>query len=242
MIIDSQASILITSETRTSADVTRLLGIEPESSWEKGDPQGRPREGVEQRYRKWSGWMISCAEGERGSVNGFDGLSAALAGKEDLLEALRVDYDMRIWWDGLSDSEQPGFYFTIESLQRIAALGCDVMGSAALQMGPEGGPIIDRVSFRAGQDFESFDMEYADVFWRVDPGPDLQSVSLSQSVDDPTRYELAVRWWTDEDGHGTQLITDFLDSLDVVVVSRTRSIELTRRTWNDGRFARDLSR
>ena len=111
VIIDSQASLLITSETHTSAEVTRVLGIEPSRSWEVGDPRGKARDGRPQRYHTRSGWQISASEGERGSVNGFMGLAAALEGKEHLLAELRQNYEMSIWWDGLSDSEQPGFYF-----------------------------------------------------------------------------------------------------------------------------------
>jgi hypothetical protein len=101
--------------------------------------------------------MISRAEGEPGSNCGFHGLAAALEGKEDLLEEIRASYSMSIWWYGISDSDQPGFYFTMDALRRISALGCDVMGNSTLRLGPEGAPLMDRVAFRTELDFETLE-------------------------------------------------------------------------------------
>ena len=197
MIIDSQASLLITSETHTSAEVTRVLGLEPSRSWEKGDPMGKPRDGRQQRYRDRSGWRISCAEGEPSSISGFMGLASALEGKEGLLADLRAHYEMSIWWDGITDSEQPGFHFTIEALRRIAELGCDVMGSAALVFGTESGPIRNVYELRVSEaDRAQFEEHFGSARWSLLDLKGFQGAELVREARQGGTYILTTRWAT----------------------------------------------
>lgn len=236
MIIDSSASLVITSQTHTSAAVTVKLGIQPDRSYEKGDPKGRPRPGREQLYHKHSVWVISREEGEPGSNSGFEGLAAALEGKEHVLEELRHDYAMRIWWNGFSDSGQPGFDFTAEALRRIAELGCDVAGSAALQLGSEHAPLIDRVVFTSPLEAEALERHHREFFADVNGADEFESSSMLRDVNDATRHELVVRWWWDFSGETSAAVTSFIESVNATVVSRTRSVEVARTQSNGQKF------
>ena len=204
-----------------------MLGIEPSRSWEVGDPRGKARDGRPQRYHTRSGWQISASEGERGSVNGFMGIAAALEGKEHLLAELRQNYEMSIWWDGLSDSEQPGFYFTIEALRRIADLGCDVMASAELVFGTEIGPVqvVNEVTVKDRGAFEGY---FDDARWSLQNIEGFAGASLARGAQAPNSYSLTTRWKTTEDADSAAFAEWCADLPDAVVAEPQRFIEVSR--------------
>lgn len=206
-----------------------MLGLEPSRSWEKGEPMGKPRDGREQRYRDRSGWQLSCAEGEPSSISGFMGLASTLEGKESLLADLRAHYEMSIWWDGITDSEQPGFYFTIEALRRIAELGCDVKGSAALVFGTESGPIQNVQQLRVSEPAQAqFEEHFDNARWSLLDLEGFQGADLARAADERGTYLLTTRWATAVDADSAAF-AEWCDALPGVSVGEPRRyVEVSR--------------
>lgn len=206
-----------------------MLGLDPGRSWELGEPRGKPRDGRPQRFHTRSGWQISCAEGEAGSVNGFKGLARVLDGKEELLAELRDTYEMSIWWDGITDSEQPGFYFTIEALRRITALGCDVMGSAALVFGTESGRIQIVQEIRVNEpDRDQFEELFDSMRWLLQDIDGFEGASIARGLRRAAPYVLTT-WWKTSEHADSAAFADWCAALPQADVGEPqRLIELSR--------------
>ena len=135
MVIDGYASLVISSKTRRLEDITALLGIEPTSYWELGDPhtwQMRDKP-PESHPRRSSIWALHIHDVEFDHPEDETGLASLrrladlLKGKGPILESLRPELDPTILWTGDSDSTQGGFYVPIDLVRDLSDLGCDIM-------------------------------------------------------------------------------------------------------------------
>lgn len=137
MIVESSASLVITSKTLTAEQITQELGIEPSASGNTGDPHGAPRPDasgvVVQRTARETYWRLDSGAGHAAdSFSSLVALADLLRDKRDNLESLRPMCTTVISWGGFSDSGQGGFVFQASLLADLGALGCDLYGTAYL--------------------------------------------------------------------------------------------------------------
>jgi hypothetical protein len=137
VIVESSASLVITSVTLTAEQVTQHLGIEPSASRNIGDPHGAPRPDasgvVVQRTARETFWCLDSGAGRASdSFSSLVALAELLRGKRDNLASLRPTCTTTIIWGGFSDSEQGGFVFQASLLADLGALGCDLYGTVYL--------------------------------------------------------------------------------------------------------------
>jgi len=125
----------------TVSEISAMLGIEPTHWGDKGDltPAGRSGRDVAPerlRYQQtyWSHTVDDEAAGDE-DATGFSALRVLIAKLEpnaSLVSRLRDSGDTRIWWSGGSDSVQGGFVLQADLISSLAALECDVYGTAYL--------------------------------------------------------------------------------------------------------------
>jgi hypothetical protein len=121
MITSNRASLVITSETGSAANVTQVLGIEPERIIEAGD----------RRYSTWISVEFGVTE-EEDDGSGLSSVESLLAVFEPKLEGFRrlsAEYRLEVCWYGDSDSSQGGFVLVPELMGRLAALELGFVGS-----------------------------------------------------------------------------------------------------------------
>ena len=142
MIVESSASLVITSTTLTAEHITQHLGIDTSASRNIGDPHGAPRPDasgvVVQRTAREAFWRLDSGAGR--AADSFSSLVALvdlLHDKHDKLASLRPACTTVIVWGGFSDTEQGGFVFSAELLADLGALGCDLHGTAYLHEAEE---------------------------------------------------------------------------------------------------------
>ncbi len=128
----SKATLSIYSDTGTSAHVTEVLGLVPESSNEKGDR--RIRKTREYAPYAQSTWHYEHDESltEDDDETGFAALRALVADirhLSDALATLRPEYKTVIRWSG-EVSVQGNFVIESELLADLGALGCELFGTA----------------------------------------------------------------------------------------------------------------
>jgi hypothetical protein len=137
VIVDSSASLVITSTTLTVEQITQRLGIEPSASRNTGDPIGPPRVDATghpiQRRATEAHWRLDAQPGTtRDSFGSLVALAEVLRDQRDNLASLRPACTTVIVWGGFSDSDQGGFVFPAPLLADLGALGCDLYGTAYL--------------------------------------------------------------------------------------------------------------
>ncbi|MFN4001709.1 DUF4279 domain-containing protein [Microcella sp.] len=137
MIVESSASLVITSPTLSAEQITQSLGITPSTSRNIGDPHGAPRPDasgvVVQRTARETFWRLDSGAGlSPGSFSGLVALAELLSDKSEQLASLRPLCTTVISWGGFSDSDQGGFVFPAALLTDLGALGCDLYGTAYL--------------------------------------------------------------------------------------------------------------
>ncbi|KQO98261.1 DUF4279 domain-containing protein [Leifsonia sp. Leaf264] len=126
MVIDDIASLSFYSETLTVAEMTAVLGLEPDRSHELGDPVG-VRSGRVHDSALWSCTVKRTGE-DPGTLS-LEGLLEVFADRSDAIDQLRDLCEIRLWWSGTSDSGQGGFVLKQETVAAIAALKCDLFGT-----------------------------------------------------------------------------------------------------------------
>lgn len=137
MIVESSASLVITSATMTVEQITQNLGINPSTSRNVGDPHGASRPDASgvyvQRTARENVWRLeSGAARAADSFSSLVALTELLRDKRDGLASLRPMCNTLIIWSGFSDSEQGGFVFPAALVADLGALGCDLLGTAYL--------------------------------------------------------------------------------------------------------------
>jgi hypothetical protein len=139
-MIDGQASLVITSETYTAADVTRALGIQPDLSAEKGDLRPRNNAGSEpirRRYYETSVWALEVDSTpatmmavDEDAAKGFATLHVLvdrLLGRGDMLGQIRQYYTVSLNWYGTAAEGQTTAVLPSGLLRDIAELGLDLV-------------------------------------------------------------------------------------------------------------------
>ncbi|MBT2494700.1 DUF4279 domain-containing protein [Microbacterium sp. ISL-59] len=141
MIRGNRASLSIHSDTKTVAEISAILGLEPTHWGDKGDltPAGRAGRNYAPEHLTHQRTFWSLTENvDEPSVDdqtGFSALRALVARLEPNAQALmelRQGGETRLWWSGDSDSTQGGFVLEADLLRYLSKLGCDVFGTAFL--------------------------------------------------------------------------------------------------------------
>ncbi|WP_372968194.1 DUF4279 domain-containing protein [Microbacterium sp.] len=141
MIQGNRASLSIHSDTRTVAEISAMLGLEPSDWGDKGDltPAGRAGRNYapERLTHQRTYWSLTESVDEPGADDqtGFSALRALVVRLEPNAQALielRQGGETRLWWSGHSDSTQGGFVLEADLISAIATLECDVFGTAYL--------------------------------------------------------------------------------------------------------------
>jgi len=141
VITSSRATLSIYSEALSVANITRRLGIEPHDSAERGAPtrealagQALAPERMANQRTKWS-YDADPALIDASDHSGFAAVQViadVFCDHADALRGLREDCEIILWWSGDSDSSQGGFVIPAPLLICLAALGCDLYGTAFL--------------------------------------------------------------------------------------------------------------
>ncbi|CAN5334175.1 hypothetical protein BH09ACT1_BH09ACT1_12810 [soil metagenome] len=139
MIIDSRSSLSVYSELRTAAQITAVLGLEPNDSAEKGEPTRAALAGQKLKPQYMTNerahWSFDADENaaDPNDETGFASLRVLIGAIRDsasALASLRPDCETIIWWSGYSDSVQGGFVMPADLIADLALLGCDLYGTA----------------------------------------------------------------------------------------------------------------
>ena len=149
MIVTSRSSLSIYSDARTAVEMTRVLGIDPHYSNEIGDPTSAALAGrvLKPKYMTYqrAHWSFDADESliDPEDETGFASLRVLVdvfRPRAAALATLRADCETIIWWSGDSDSEQGGFVIPADLLSDLAALGCDLYGTAYLEQDDDDNP------------------------------------------------------------------------------------------------------
>lgn len=141
MIQGNRASLSIHSDTKTVAEISAMLGLEPSDWGDKGDltPAGRAGRNYapERLTHQRTYWSLTenVDEPSAEDQTGFSALRALVVRLEPSAHALmelRQGGETRLWWSGDSDSTQGGFVLAADLISSLATLGCDVFGTAYL--------------------------------------------------------------------------------------------------------------
>ncbi|AXL11649.1 DUF4279 domain-containing protein [Microbacterium foliorum] len=141
MIQSNRASLSIHSDTKTVAEISAMLGMEPTGWGDKGDltPAGRAGRNYapERLTHQRTFWSLDAYidEPSADDQTGFSALRALVVRLEPKAQALmdlRQGGETVLWWSGDSDSTQGGFVLEADLISGIAKLGCDVFGTAYL--------------------------------------------------------------------------------------------------------------
>lgn len=132
-VTDGSVSFTAQSSTRTASSFTDRIGLEPTWAREMGDPVGNGSSGRRMTKSEWTLWV------DYNTGGGVD-LDAALLGllsrfDDHLDEFDRLRRDFRCWvqFHGSSNSEQGGFVLGTATLQKVARLGVELLGTVYLQ-------------------------------------------------------------------------------------------------------------
>jgi len=161
MIRGNRASFTVHSDSMTVSEISVMLGLEPTRSGDKGDltPAGRSgRDVAPERLRyQQTYWSLTVVDDEppeddQTGLSALRALAAKLEPNVHLMSRMRDDGDTRIWWSGDSDSVQGGFVLEADLIRSLAALNCDVYGTAYLAEEVDGVDSDDGdvVEFRIG--------------------------------------------------------------------------------------------
>lgn len=141
MIEFDRATLAIYSDSRTVADITASLLLDPTEAADIGDPTraglaGRPYKPRYLSYQRTT-WTL-YVNSDRTTSQGDSGVAALRRLVEVLLplaaslESLREDCETVIWWSGDSDNSQGTFVLPVSLIKDLAAIGCEVRGTVFL--------------------------------------------------------------------------------------------------------------
>lgn len=138
VITDGRATLSIYSTEMTAVEIKDALGTTPSEAYENGEPTpsglaGRPLKPQYLTYQQ-AGWHIDApdSDGDPDATRSLSALVRMLQGRAEALRALRPACETVLRWYGSSDSTQGGFVMDAELISGLAALGCDLHGTAYL--------------------------------------------------------------------------------------------------------------
>lgn len=141
MIQGNRASLSIHSDTKSVAEISAMLGLQPTDWGDRGDltPTGLAGRNYapERLTYQQTYWSLteSVDEPSGDDQTGFSALRALVVRLEPRAQALaelRQGGETVLWWSGDSDSTQGGFVLEADLIDHLAKLGCDVFGTAYL--------------------------------------------------------------------------------------------------------------
>lgn len=140
MIRGNRASLVVHSDVYTVAQISEMLGREPDRAGDVGDltPAGRAgRDLAPERLRyQRTFWTIDERDaGEGADQTGFASLRRLvedLVPRADALVRLRRGGETVLRCSGDSDSTQGGFVLESDLIAALNLIGCDVYGTAYL--------------------------------------------------------------------------------------------------------------
>jgi len=140
MIERDRATLAIYSESRTVAEITASLLLEPTEAANVGEPARSARAGRAYKpeyltYQRTT-WLLdvsaSPSDGDDEGVNALRRLVRIALPSAAALESLRVDCETVIWWSGDSTNTQGTFVLPSNLIRDLAATGCEVRGTLCL--------------------------------------------------------------------------------------------------------------
>ena len=141
MIVANRSTLSIYSETRTIAEITAALGIEPHSSADVGQPTRAALAGralsAEYMSHQRTHWSFNSDQSlvddeDDPGVGSLRALVEAFHGRADALRSLRPECETVIWWSADSDNSQGTFVIPPALLADLALLGCELRGTSFL--------------------------------------------------------------------------------------------------------------
>lgn len=153
MIEYDRATLAIYSESRTVAEITDSLLLEPTEAANIGEPtrSGRAGRAYEPEYLTYqrTTWLLDVSarptDGGDEGVNALRRLVGIALPAAAALESLRRDCETVIWWSGDSTNSQGTFVLPSTLIKDLAAIGCEVRGTVFLEEHDAG---RDGVEFR----------------------------------------------------------------------------------------------
>jgi len=104
-------------------EVTRLLGIQPDTTWRRGDPRGSRRTA----FFDYGCWRIETGIAEEADMNEqLKVLLARLGTHEETLKAMRPPFDLEFGCVIYLDGPLPILHVDADTLQRISHLGAEL--------------------------------------------------------------------------------------------------------------------
>lgn len=124
------------SSTKTASYFSERIGIRPTQLVEIGDPIGNGRSGRRHQEAIWT-LERECSDNAREPLDeALLPLLSQFDGREDVLDELRSDFELRVQCYGSSNSVQGGFWLGVPVLQRLGRLGVDFICTVYLD-GPD---------------------------------------------------------------------------------------------------------
>ncbi len=139
MIDHDRATLAIYSESRTVAEITASLRLEPTEAANIGEQtrSGRAGRAYKPEYLTYqrTTWLLNATASPTGGDEGVNALRRLVGlalPAAAALESLRGDCETVIWWSGDSTNTQGTFVFPSNLIMDLAALGCEVRGTVFL--------------------------------------------------------------------------------------------------------------
>ncbi|MCK2034225.1 DUF4279 domain-containing protein [Microbacterium sp. KSW4-4] len=139
MIDHDRATLAIYSESRTVAEITASLLLEPTEAANIGEQTRSGRAGRAHKpeyltYQRTT-WLLDVtarSTSDDEGVNALRRLVDIALPTAAALESLRGDCETVIWWSGDSTNTQGTFVFPSSLIKDLAAIGCEVRGTVFL--------------------------------------------------------------------------------------------------------------
>lgn len=140
MIEYDRATLAIYSESRTVAEITASLLLEPTEAANIGEPtrSGRAGRAYKPEYLTYqrTTWLLdvsaSPTDVDDDGVKALRRLVSIALPAAAALESLRGDCETVIWWSGDSTNTQGTFVLPSSLIKDLAAIGCEVRATVFL--------------------------------------------------------------------------------------------------------------
>lgn len=146
MIDHDRATLAIYSESRTVAEITASLLLEPTEAANIGEQtrSGRAGRAYKPEYLTYqrTTWLLDVtarSTSDDEGVNALRRLVDIALPTAAALESLRGDCETVIWWSGDSTNTQGTFVLPSSLIKDLAAIGCEVRGTIFLDDRDAGG-------------------------------------------------------------------------------------------------------
>lgn len=150
MIDHDRATLAIYSESRTVAEITASLLLEPTEAANIGEQtrSGRAGRAYKPEYLTYqrTTWLLDVTASPTSDDEGVNALRRLVGlalPAAAALESLRGDCETVIWWSGDSTNTQGAFVLPSSLIKDLAAIGCEVRGMVFLDDHDAGGNDVE---------------------------------------------------------------------------------------------------